>query len=88
MSFDMNPEDDDPHGECRQEIKQLQSQVASLLSSCKSIVQLANVAHAYWDADEDHKVGKILLAMAGHLKGYLPETEALHASITKAEAAR
>lgn len=56
-----------------------------LLEACKSMVLLANRAWHHLDADEDHKVGKILMAMAGHLKGYLPETTRLHETIAKAE---
>lgn len=30
MSFDMNPADEDPHGECRHEIERLNKQVQEL----------------------------------------------------------
>jgi len=38
--------------------------------SLSVIRQFANDTHDYWDADEDSKVGKRLLALAGGLPGY------------------
>ena len=35
MSFEFNPADEDPHGECRHEIHRLQAVNADLLEACK-----------------------------------------------------
>lgn len=56
-----------------------------LRAACEGIVSLALDAFEYWDDDQDHKVGKILSAIAGRLKGYRPECTALHAALAKAK---
>lgn len=38
MSFDMNPEDEDPHGECRHEIHTLQGVIAAIRAKLETIV--------------------------------------------------
>lgn len=44
-----------------------------------SSVLIAQDAAAEWDeAPEGMKAGKILLALAGHVKGYRPDTDAIH----------
>lgn len=45
----------------------------------------AGVAYDYWDADQDSKVGKRLLALAGRLPGYHKDIDAAHAAIAKTE---
>jgi len=50
-------------------------------------VQIAKEAHAEWDRDNESRVGKLLLAMAGHIPGYRPETDAIHAALSAHDAA-
>lgn len=45
------------------------------------VVELAQEAHAHWDADRDMKVGKILLALAGYSPRYDPRADALHSAV-------
>src|SRR5690606_10026090 len=54
----------------------------------RSIRTLAGKAWQHWDADEDAKVGKILIALAGELPKYLPETDALTAFLARYEESR
>lgn len=44
-------------------------------------VKWADRLHERWDNDEDSKVGKGLLALSGHLPGYAPDTDGIHAFI-------
>lgn len=55
-----------------------------LLAALIGAVEMATNAHVYWDADQDIKVGKHLLALSGGLKGYDARTDAIHAAIAKA----
>ena len=57
----------------------------TLLRALKGAVTLADRCHDHWDADEDSKVGKILAAMAGHLKRYNAEATAMHEAIAEVE---
>jgi hypothetical protein len=48
-----------------------------------SAVKIANEAAEEWDkAPSGMRAGKILLALAGHRKGYRPDTDAIHAALT------
>lgn len=67
-------------------IKKLVQQRDVLLAACHAFVQAAKDASEHWDADRDHKAGKLLAAMAGHLSGYRAELTEVHAAIVKAEA--
>ena len=55
--------------------------------AAEAIVALAAEAHAEWDRDNDARVGKILIALAGGIKGYRPDTDAFHASLSALTAA-
>jgi hypothetical protein len=57
--------------------------VAELVSALKSVVSVADEAHREWDADNDSRVGKILLALAGGLKGYRPDITKIHETLAK-----
>lgn len=39
MSFEFNPEDDDPHGKCRHEIHRLQAINAALVAVCEDAIE-------------------------------------------------
>lgn len=54
-----------------------------LLAVLAGIERTAAKVHAHWDADEDSKVGKYLLALCGANKGYMPETDAVRAALAK-----
>lgn len=64
---------------------ELRESHARLLAACKAFVQAANDAHGHWDAGRDAKVGKLLAAMGGHLKGYRHDLTAAHEAIANAE---
>lgn len=55
--------------------------VAELVAAVRGIRELAIKASGHWDADEDMKVGKILMAMAGQLPKYDQRADALHAAL-------
>jgi hypothetical protein len=58
-----------------------------LLEALQEVVKLANQAHNHWDNDRDAKVGKILLALSGHMPRYDKRIDAIHAAIAKATGA-
>lgn len=43
--------------------------------------KIAGEAFDYWDADEDHKAGKLLMALAGMAPGYRPDLDRLRGLI-------
>lgn len=45
---------------------------------------IAGLVHKLWDSDQDSKVGKWLIALAGGCPGYTALTDELHAAITTA----
>jgi hypothetical protein len=55
-----------------------------LLEALKLVVTIASEAHDHWDNDRDAKVGKILIALSGHLPRYDKRIDELHAAISKA----
>lgn len=58
--------------------------VANMAAALKSVPAIARGIQNYWDADQDHKVGKNLKALGGSL-GYRPDVDALHAAIARIE---
>ena len=58
-----------------------------LLEALQEVVKLANQTHDHWDNDRDAKVGKILLALSGHMPRYDKRIDAIHAAIAKATGA-
>lgn len=58
-----------------------------VLSVLKEVVSYIIETHVHWDNDEDHKVGKRLLALSGHMPKYHPTTDKLHALIKNLEQA-
>ena len=56
-----------------------------LRDALKAAVVIAKEAWREWDADNDPRVGKLLIALSGKLKGYRPETDAIHAALARAE---
>ena len=56
-----------------------------LLVALNDAVQIAKVAHEYWDSDQDSKVGKYLMALAGYLPGYSGLTDGVHKAIASAK---
>lgn len=47
MSFDMNPADEDPHGECRHEIQRLETELRALRERCE---RLETICVASWES--------------------------------------
>ena len=56
-----------------------------LREALRSVIKIAAEARADWDADRDSRVGKILIALSGELRGYRADIDAIHAALTKAE---
>jgi hypothetical protein len=57
------------------------AEVVRLRTALHCAVELARDAHAHWDADQDAKVGKLLLALAGHNQKYDSRADAVHAAL-------
>jgi len=74
-------------------IRRLQAAEAEVLAARKVVeaarmqVKIAQETHMEWDRDNESRVGKLLLAMAGHIPGYRPETDAIHAALAAHDAA-
>ena len=60
----------DTETKLREELSAARNLIASLRLVLQSVPRIASEAFNYWDADEDHKVGKILRALSGGLPGY------------------
>lgn len=43
MSFEFNPAEEDPHGECRHEIHRLEAINADLLAACKAAMRIESL---------------------------------------------
>lgn len=56
-----------------------------LLFALKRAVSVAAEAARAWDADNDSRVGKLLLALEGSRKGYRADIDGIHEAISKAE---
>jgi hypothetical protein len=72
------------------EIKRLQTLIARANRAFQLTFTWAEFTRGHWDDDRDAKVGKCLSALSGVLKGYAPDTDAIHsiAKEVKAEAGR
>lgn len=63
------------------ERSKLERQRDELLAALLDAVSVANTSLEYWDKDNDVKVGKYLIALAGRLPGYDGRTDAIHKAI-------
>lgn len=63
------------------EIRRLRAENERFRAALQSAVDFADEAWAKWDADEDVRVGKMLIALAGGLPKYRPETDAIHETL-------
>lgn len=62
--------------------EQLFKENADLRALLASAVKIAAEAAEEWDkAPAGMRAGKILLALAGHRRGYRPDTDAIHAAL-------
>ncbi|HSM79196.1 MAG TPA: hypothetical protein VLT57_16270 [Bryobacteraceae bacterium] len=60
---------------------------ANLLAALKSAVKIADEAADEWDnAPDGMRAGKLLVALAGHRKGYRADIDAIHEAISAASA--
>lgn len=59
----------------------LTAQPSDSLDALKSAIEIAGEIHEHWDADNDSKVGKMLLALAGHLPKYDKRIDVIHAAL-------
>ena len=55
----------------------------NMLKALESVVEIAKEAHKNWDADENMRVGKILMALARRNDGYREDITNIHAIIAK-----
>ena len=62
-------------------LKAAQAREAELVRALEGAHTALIDAHKAWDADEDMRVGKILLALLGHNMGYRRDTSAFAAWI-------
>jgi hypothetical protein len=67
----------------RSELEQARADKADLLEALKGAKEIAKAALQYWDTDQDAKVGKTVMAMAGELPKYRADTDSLHAILAK-----
>jgi hypothetical protein len=59
---------------------------AELLAALKAAVKIADEARDEWDkAPANMKAGKLLIALSGHLQGYRPDIDSIHAALRRAE---
>jgi hypothetical protein len=56
----------------------------ALLQALRKFRSIADECHAEWDADNDHRVGKILKALSGRMPGYRADIDKIHAVISAA----
>ena len=68
------------------EIDALRKERDELLSALEDAVSVAYSAHDHWDKDQDSKVGKYLIALAGWMPGYDGRTDAVHNAISNSKA--
>ena len=68
-----------------EDFNRVKKQRDELLAALNDAVQIAKVAHEYWDRDQDSKVGKYLMALAGNLPGYSALTDGVHKAIASAK---
>lgn len=57
---------------------------SDLLAALKTSVAVSDRIAQLWDCDQDTKVGKALMAMAGRLPKYAADIDSIHAAIAKA----
>lgn len=55
--------------------------IAALEAALRSFAAIAAEAHKEWDADNDHRVGKILRALSGDMPKYRADIDAIHAAL-------
>lgn len=68
-----------------EEANKLQERNKLLLDALKTVVVIAKETHKSWDADEDMRVGKILIALAGKNDGYRSDIDWIHELIKQCE---
>jgi hypothetical protein len=59
-------------------IDELAAENARLKAALLSAKAIAFEAWGEWDSDNDSRVGKLLKALAGHLRGYRADIDAIH----------
>ena len=57
------------------EIAMLKRELLAARLMLRSVQRIALETFNYWDADEDHKVGKILKALSGAMPGYRDDVD-------------
>jgi hypothetical protein len=70
-----------------EELSAARELLAKASTALHLVIGWASVAHAKWDSDEDHRVGKMLAALAGDLKRYSPDTDKIHSVLDELDAA-
>ena len=63
----------------------LRAELTEATRLLRSAVSIAAEAHAEWDADNDSRVGKILIALSGGIPGYRKDTDEIRAFLSRQE---
>lgn len=58
----------------------------ALVEALRAAIKVAREAHKEWDADNDPRVGKLLMALAGYVKGYRADIDGIHAALSALQA--
>lgn len=66
------------------EVDAVNNENERLRKALATVPVMAGLIHKLWDSDQDAKVGKWLIALAGGLPGYTALTDELHAAIATA----
>lgn len=66
------------------EAEALRAENERLRKALATVPVIAGLVHKLWDSDQDSKVGKWLIALAGGCPGYTALTDELHAAIATA----
>jgi len=64
------------------ELLDLLAEAERMRGVLSGVRDLARDGFNHWEADEDHKAGKILSALAGYMTNYHPSATALHEALT------
>jgi hypothetical protein len=73
-------------GVAADEVERLEAVNADLLAALKTAIRIADEARDEWDkAPSGMRAGKLLIALSGHLKGYRPDIDSIHAALAAAD---
>jgi hypothetical protein len=62
--------------------KRDKDRICLLFNALQRVPRIAAEAAAEWDADHDARVGKILIALSGRLRGYRSDIDEIHSALS------